>query len=223
MKLSRIVFSVLAFLGILSSSQAQFYPPPQAPLPPPQYVGITSQTFNYVASSQQTQMWCWAACIEMVFRYHGVNVSQQDIVARTYGTDWMGNPPPFGATVDIITANLNNWGIDRNGARYTVRASLTPSMIPDELILGELELQKPMIIAYGPTLHSGHVVVLTAASYLPTPHGRMIRTLVVRDPFPNPFTIQTLGRVEYLNYTLPQQGGLPAPVQAVWFVDIQRE
>lgn len=222
MKKLRIAFPFLIFMVLVSSVHAQFFPPAPMPPPQPQYVGIQTQDFNYVASSQQTQMWCWAACIEMVLRYYGVNVSQQDIVARTFGTDGMGNPPPFGASIGIITANLNNWGIDRNGTRYTVRASVTPSMIPDDRFLNELNQRKPLIIAYGPNINSGHVVVLTAASYLPTPQGPRIRTFVVRDPFPNPFTIQTMGRVEYLNFAPPQQGGIPAPIQAVWFIDVQR-
>jgi len=137
--------------------------------------------------------------------------------------DWYGNPPPFGATIDIITRNLNNWGIDRNGTRYRVRARLAPARISDHHFLGELGRKKPLIMAYGPNLNSGHVVVLTAASFFQTHGGPVIRSLVVRDPYPNPVTIRTGGKLEYLNNTPPRLGGLPAPVQAVWFIDVVKE
>src|SRR5262245_56250309 len=35
---------------------------------------------------QQTNQWCWAASISMVFRYYGFQVSQQRIVAEAYGS-----------------------------------------------------------------------------------------------------------------------------------------
>lgn len=63
-------------------------------------------------------------------------------------------------------------------------------------------------------------MVLTAASYFLTQYGPTVHTLVVRDPYPNPMTIRNKGKIEYLNNAYPQQGGLPAPVQAVWFIDV---
>ena len=220
--MKKISLLVLLIIGLIPQAKSQFF---DAPFQPQQaeYVGISSASLEYVASFQKRQMWCWAACIEMVMRYYGLNVTQEEIASRTFGTDWYGNPPPFGATISDITKNLNNWGIDRNGHRYRVSARVSHSLIKDALFLKELSYQKPMIIAYGPNLHSGHVVVLTAASYITTPQGPRIRTLVVRDPFPNAYTIHTNGRVEYLNYPSPQQGGLPAPVQAVWFIDVNKE
>lgn len=222
MKKFKITLSILILTVFVSLVNAQFFPPSPETTYQSQYVGIRTQKFNYVASSQETQMWCWAACIEMVLRYHGVSINQKEIVARTFGTDVMGTPPPFGASLEIITANLNYSGIDRNRVSYMVRASLTPSMIPDELILSELAKEKPLIIAYGPNIYTGHVVVLTAASYMQTPEGRRIVSFVVRDPSPDPFLMQAMGKVEYLNYAPPQQGGLPWPIQAIWFIDVQR-
>jgi len=210
-----ILLSILLFF-IVNTANAQFNPF----LQPAQYVGIPSDHLNYVVSSQRTPMWCWAACIEMVLKYHKVDITQEDIVTRTFGTNWMGNPPPFGATIDIITRNLNNLSVDRKGLKYFVQAQVLPSMMQDEEFLNELNLQKPIIIAYGPTINSGHVVVLTAASFIQTPQGSKIKTFVVRDPYPTEQTIQTCGKIEYNNFALPQNGGLPAPIQAVWFVDV---
>ena len=165
-------------------------------------------------------MWCWAACIEMVLKYHGFDVPQKDIVARTFGTDALGNPPAFaGATLNTITANLNGRMVDRLGRPFTVSAYVTPSAIPDRQFLYELGRREPLIIAYGPNINSGHVVVLTAASFVQTHFGDAIRTIVVRDPWPTPYTVHTRGRLEYLNGAPPPQG-LPWPVQAVWFIDV---
>ncbi len=221
MLLKRLKFIALfIFLIIVSKSIAQLplYYPYQTT-----YVGIRSDDFNFVASSQKKSMWCWAASIEMVLRYHGLDLKQEDIVTRTFGTDWMGNPPPFGASIDMITENLNHSGIDSTGQNYTVSAEITYGTIPDDYFIAELELEEPLIIAYGPNIHSGHVVVLTAVSYVWTPYGKRTSTLVVRDPYPYSypysFPKKDKGRFEYLNYGPPPLG-LPNPVQAVWFIDV---
>src|SRR5438309_1594878 len=86
------------------------------------YVGIPGDSFNYFASSQHNTNWCWAASIQMIFNYYGIAITQEQIVARSYGvsptgllSDWKGNE-------QIITANLNNWSVDNGGREYTVRA-----------------------------------------------------------------------------------------------------
>ncbi|HEY0896638.1 MAG TPA: papain-like cysteine protease family protein, partial [Sphingobacteriaceae bacterium] len=50
----------------------------------PVYVGITARQFNYFASTQRNTEWCWAASIQMLFNYYGVDISQEQIVARSF-------------------------------------------------------------------------------------------------------------------------------------------
>src|SRR6266513_2976234 len=86
------------------------------------WAGILSQNFNYYASSQKNTNWCWAASLQMVFNYYGVNISQEDIVARSYGTDVTGNLPNWAGSFEVITVNLNNWNVDKSGKQYQVQA-----------------------------------------------------------------------------------------------------
>src|SRR5690242_14048954 len=46
---------------------------------------VTDITAGAVGGQHQSE-WCWAACLEMVFRYYGFHVSQQQIVQETWGT-----------------------------------------------------------------------------------------------------------------------------------------
>src|SRR5690554_5984762 len=88
------------------------------------YVGIQSSNFNYFASSQRNSNWCWAASLQMIFNYYGVGISQEQIVARSYGVDPYGRLPNWTGSFQVITANLNNWNIDNFGRQYGVSASL---------------------------------------------------------------------------------------------------
>src|SRR5947209_15701476 len=47
--------------------------------------GIPSELIQVSAIQQQSE-WCWAACIEMVFRYYGYIVPQSKIVKDTWGS-----------------------------------------------------------------------------------------------------------------------------------------
>ena len=74
---------------------------PQAPVSdepvttgPTLTVGIPTETFNFVASTQRSTNWCWAASIQMTLNYYGVAITQEEIVARTYGTDRPVREPP---------------------------------------------------------------------------------------------------------------------------------
>jgi len=206
-----ILITLLSIFGV--SANAQYYVPPQ-----PRYVGIPSRGIEGVVSSQRTPVWCWAACIQMVLNYHGVAISQEDVARRTFGSDWHGNPPAIGGSAKIISKNLNNWGVDRLGRQYVVRSSVFRGSPDARTIIRHLSQQKPIILAYGPNADSGHIVVVTAVSYVLDQHGRPhITSIIVRDPFPDYWNRQTRGRREYSN------GRLPAPVQWMWLVEVARQ
>ena len=48
------------------------------------------------AEQQRTDVWCWAACVQMVNKYNGVDVTQAEIASRIHGqaTDANGNLDP---------------------------------------------------------------------------------------------------------------------------------
>ena len=209
----KTIFASLLLALTTHWALAQYYPGPPPP-PPQQYVGIPSQQMNYFAASQQNSQWCWAASIQMVLNYYGINISQQQIVARTYGVAPNGQLPNWAGSFQAITANLNNWNVDNKGHPYTVMASLNWGAPTPAVLLQELSHGRPVIIGYRSGPNSGHAVVITAASYTPTPQGPIIQSVVVRDPWPSPQNIQTRGRVEYPG------AQIASVMQAYWYIRV---
>lgn len=138
--------------------------------------GIESSIADVVAASvdgQHMSQWCWAACIEMVFRYYGFVVPQEEIVRQTWGSivNLPGQPGQ-------LLANLNRPWIDANGYAFTVSAdafSANPVTAAQDLAA-----DMPLIIG---TL--GHAMVLTSLRYVRNGYGQGdVRAAVVRDPWP---------------------------------------
>lgn len=179
------------------------------------YVGIATNNFDYFASSQRNTNWCWAASLQMVFNYYGINITQEQIVARSYGVDPYGKLPNWTGSFQVITANLNNWNIDNYGRGYFVNATLNWGAPTPAYLIQELSAQRPVLIGYSSGPNSGHAVVITACSYVPTNMGPMIQSIVVRDPWPSQQNIATNGRVEYPGLNLANV------IQAHWYIRIQ--
>lgn len=172
---------------------------------------------EYFASDQRNSQWCWAASIQMVFNYYGVDIQQEQIVARTYGVDPYGRLPNWGGNFQNITQNLNNWSVDNRGRPYVVTAMLGQGAPTPAILLGELSQGRPLIIAYATGPGSGHAVVVTGASYTPSPYGPIIQSLIVRDPWPSPENVSNRGRVEYPGAILASK------IQHYWYVYINRQ
>ena len=173
-----------------------------AQLPNYPYAGIPRHKMEYVAAAQENSQWCWAASIQMVLNYYGVDINQRQIVARTFGTGLFGTLPNRPASDQVITANLNNWSIDNRGRRYIVNARHNGGAPNPEWLLNELQQKRPIVVGYVPPgANQGHAVVITAASYSYSPTfvgpKPVIHSIVVRDPFPTQQNIYNRGRVEY--------------------------
>ncbi|MFK7905521.1 MAG: C39 family peptidase [Chitinophagales bacterium] len=180
-----------------------------------QYVGIASNQLNYIASAQENSQWCWAASIQMVFRYYGIDITQSQIVSRTYGTDNGGNLPDWPASFQTIHNNLNNWSIDNNGQYYEVSAEMGMGTPSPAFLVDELSNGHAVILGYD-TGQGGHAVVVTALSYYPTAYGPQVQSIIVRDPWPSYTNLQNRGRIEY-----PAQN-LAYNTQAYWSVRVRK-
>ncbi|HAS41410.1 MAG TPA: hypothetical protein DCS93_13075 [Microscillaceae bacterium] len=161
-----------------------------------QYAGLSSKKMNYTASTQNNTQWCWAASIQMVLRYYGVYVTQEQIVERTFGVKRNGQLPNLTASPEIITANLNKWGVDNKGQKYRVKAVWGQNAPAPNVLLKEMKANRPVIIGYeGP--QGGHAVVVTAVGYADTRRGPAIEEIIVRDPWPSRRNQRRKGRVVY--------------------------
>lgn len=179
------------------------------------YVGIPRTSFDHFASDQRNSNWCWAASLQMIFNYYGVDLDQASIVARSYGTDPFGNLPNWTGNLQVITANLNNWNLTRSGIRYSVQASMNIGAPNPTYLIRELSDQRPILAGYMAGPGSGHAVVITGCSYILTASGPYIHTIIVRDPWPTPQNIANAGRVEYPASDFAQV------VQAHWYIRVR--
>ncbi len=126
------------------------------------------------------QNWCWAACIQMVLNYHGLYVTQEQIVTRVYGAA-VDRP----ATPAEIIAALSGWAPDTRGRWSEIIAD--PYNIEPETVIDDLTRRWPLIVGLaGPNPQiPGHAYVLTAAYYYLDEYGDpQIYRVVLRDPYP---------------------------------------
>jgi hypothetical protein len=153
----------------------------------------------------------------MVLNYYGLSVSQESIVAQSFGVDPAGNLPDWPGSFQVITANLNGWRVDAGGTSYVVSAQLGWGAPPPAVLLNEVASQRPVILAYmsGPT--SGHAVVATAVSFIPSYYGPAVQSIIVRDPWPSGFNLANNGRVEYPGRVLATQ------MTAYWIIRVQHQ
>ncbi len=135
-------------------------------------VGISSMSAQRASKPQNMTQWCWAACISMIFDYHGHPVSQARIVQQAYGgiVDMPAGP-------DRILRALNRRWVDDYGRAFIARADIFS--VTAATVTSDLQYNHPLIIG---TL--GHAVVLTAITYYPTYNGPYIVGAIVRDPWP---------------------------------------
>lgn len=127
---------------------------------------------NVASSAQHRFRWCWAACIEMVFRYDRHPVSKARIVREAWGQ--IADMPDRPAQ---ILAGLNRPWQDDKGVAFSV--SSADAVTPDAAMQG-LAQGSPLIVGT-----RGHVMVLTALTYLQTGDGPVaVQTATVQDPWP---------------------------------------
>lgn len=138
--------------------------------------GIRSELaseFAAAVGSQYLDQWCWAACIAMVFRFHGFAVPQERIVAETWGD--IVNMPAY---PEQILGNLNRPWSDDRGTRFWAEAD---SQTANQFTAAQdLANDHPLIIG---TMN--HAMVLTSISYVRDAAGNgEVTGVVVRDPWP---------------------------------------
>jgi hypothetical protein len=177
------------------------------------YVGIPGAKLNYISATQEKAQWCWAASIQMVLNYYNIDISQRQIVERTYGKDMFGDLPDWAASIQTIHSNLNNWSIDNKGKKYIVNAQFGLGAPEPFFLIEELSQQRPVIIGYQSEF-GGHTVVVTAISYYEGAMGPVIRSIVVRDPLLSSCEAEKKGRKEY------QASSLTDRITAHWFIRV---
>ncbi|PPK76030.1 papain like cysteine protease AvrRpt2 [Methylobacter tundripaludum] len=181
---------------------------------------VNDQKISAGYEFQDTPVWCWAASIHMALKYYDIDIDQEKIVTRTFGS-----PKAVGGDLNAISRNLN-YVFESSGKKYLVSAAIhlvnnSPYFSNDlavapEALVNHIKQGRPVVIAYRSSRFSGHAVVLSGVTYTINPQGRVeIQTLTVRDPFPyNSKHVKNNGKITY------QNNQFPGPIEAIWFVDV---
>ena len=136
------------------------------------------QTINFSTAKQKGNFWCWAACIEMVLKYHGMDVTQEAMVQKIYGSlvDKTGDP------MQILQA-LTGTGTNDTGGTSRVYAEGYQGLYP--YFIQDLINGYPLIVGLNFGTGIGHAVVLTAVSFQTDAYGNFYpASVVIRDPLP---------------------------------------
>jgi hypothetical protein len=119
--------------------------------------------FQEVAVAQEGRDWCWAACLQMVSRYNGTDVDQEDIVRKIRG-HVRRDGRDAGSVMDMMRGLWGPW-------RTTFVSNGSNNWIVSDLLF-----DSPVLVSLRPGDGDsiGHVVVLTGAQYSYGPKGEKI-------------------------------------------------
>jgi hypothetical protein len=107
-----------------------------------------------------------------------------------------GGPIDQGGSDGDISTSLNGWAPGIDGSVKVVSSTTSAGPPPYLLLLQELSNQHPILLTFATGPNGGHAVVITGASYLQTPTGPTVDSIIIRDPWPSPQNVATQGRVE---------------------------
>jgi len=139
---------------------------------------IPTSQFSMVRATQQTLVWCWAATLEMIFRWHRRPISQVNIVTQTFGA-----PLNVPANPIVLINSVNRSYVDDGGRPFRVRARVWgpdygANQIDNSTIIGSLTDNRPLVVC-----NMSHMMVLIGFQYLQ--QGAFIQPVNawVADPF----------------------------------------
>lgn len=155
------------------------------PVRSPYAVGVETSSFNHIYAAQEKSMYCWAACLQMIFRKSGIRVSQKELAQLTCGVDRFGVPHNCPASFYTITQHLNTCWCDEE-IEFCLSTKMKFERPNVNELYKELKNDNPVLVAYSaPGSSIGHAVLITAMGGYSL-GGKIYATkIVVRDPWPD--------------------------------------
>jgi len=153
-------------------------------------------TVDVGTARQQCAEWCWAACVEGVFAFHGYPVAQRRIVEKVFASNVCR--PAIGP--QIVEAIDGSWTDDQGNDFEAECDVLWDSQFqfgrPDAVVEAarELEAGRPLILGA-----MGHATLLTAMTYSGNGIAIQLNELVIRDPWPGNPNRRVLTPMEAMN------------------------
>ena len=125
---------------------------------------------EYCFHRQYKDNWCWAACVQMVLDYCGIEVAQSKIVERAYG-----NTYDLTANKNDIVSAINGWHIGGHTVWASYERYKNAKTLIDAITSG-----RPLIVGLNERYTStGHAYVLTHIFFTRDYNGNMTPTKVV--------------------------------------------
>lgn len=138
--------------------------------------GIPRAILDRCHDPQRRENWCWAAVVETVLRYYGVEkITQEDVVRRTFGHDLPDRPAP----PETMAANLNGWHPQQDGSTVAIYARFFAGEPLPLVYLAELRDRRNPLILFRAGTPVGHVLLATG---LHVDADGNIKRIIVRDP-----------------------------------------
>lgn len=131
---------------------------------------------NVFPKGQEESNWCWAACVEIVLEYGGINITQSQIVSRVFG-DTRNEE----ASQREIMAALSGWGFDRRGIPRKIYCRQVTGA--ESEVISALSRGWPLIVGIRNRNGTGyHAVVLSHLEYIIVNGQYSIQTVTIKDP-----------------------------------------
>ncbi|MBI5548421.1 MAG: hypothetical protein HY901_31450 [Deltaproteobacteria bacterium] len=144
-------------------------------------IPVEIESFPHEASEQRMPQWCWAASLASVFAFYGVERTQEQIVAATYGR--LENLPAFDPRQ--LFDKINSMSFRHDGGLDVTVGGFGVGAPQPAFLLSEIRSGHPVIAWYsnGPGM-GGHAVVIFGVRYSQTPTGPLVSFIKYFDPWP---------------------------------------
>jgi len=131
--------------------------------------------FETFKAKQQNDYFCWAACLQMLFNYAGVDWDQDRIANEIKGTSEAQT-----ATPEEISKRGTGWRLDLKDPAKNWNADIAyhKEVPPGGLVVGMIQFNTLIFVELG----GGHVAVLYKISYRETVPYPTLDTATIYDP-----------------------------------------
>lgn len=141
------------------------------------WAAVKTVYFVESVARQEEDHWCWAACVQMVLNYQGVDVDQDDIVLQAFGSRINR-----GGSCYDIARGADGWHTRNRVIRARVES---PAAATARSFVNDLVNKYPLIIGLEmPGQTDGHAYVLTGISFRTVNGEYRPIEVILRDPWP---------------------------------------
>jgi hypothetical protein len=159
-------------------------------------IGVDPARFSMAYLRSDQTDWMWAAGMEQILRYNGLQIKQEEIARRVFGTNPDGSTRTNDALglQDVITTCMKRWTVDDRGISFTAAAVDWKGVPSAQVLLAEFQAQRPILamlrLPEGQQYLIGaasqtavDVVIIDAGDYAPEPDGSpKFNSIEIRDP-----------------------------------------